>query len=120
MNARLRSTVESTTPANERMAGMYERKSGADAPFRGAALRATEGLLEPPHRVAAAADVDGVRRLEAEVGTEFHHHLVSPLDRDHGAAGALADAEARGMAAGEAVGRDLQDLELRIDGDRLL
>src|SRR5206468_6295077 len=44
--------------------------------IEGLSLRAPEGLLETPHRVAAAADVDGVRRLEAEAGAEFDQHVV--------------------------------------------
>src|SRR5581483_8311867 len=83
--------------ANERNLGANARQSTANARFHGAVLPPPERLLEPPHRVAAAADVDRVRRLEAEVGAEFHQDVIPALDRDHGAAGALPDAEARRM-----------------------
>ena len=56
-----------------------------------ARLDPPERILEPAHAAGAAADVDGVLRLDAEAGGKLDQHVLAALDGDHRAAGALAE-----------------------------
>src|SRR5258708_10238617 len=79
--------------------------------------RQPEQLAEAPYGVTAAADVDRIVPLEAEIRTQIHQHVIAALDRRHRAAGPGAEVQLGRGAAGQRSPAALQHLQLPVDDD---